>query len=81
MNNPAARCRRDALRYERNLMMMTYEEAVSHYFNSVADANALPQPSECLSVLHDDDCWCLANVNGALALVDDGGSVLRVDRE
>jgi hypothetical protein len=61
--------------------MMTYEDAVSHYFNSVADASVLPQPSECLSEQHDDGCWCLANVNGALALVDDGGSVLRVDRE
>jgi hypothetical protein len=57
--------------------MITYDEAVSHYFSSEADADTLPQPSECLSELHDDGCWALANVNGLLALVDDGGCVLR----
>lgn len=56
--------------------MLSYDEAVAHYFNSVADGD-LPQPSECLSELHDDGCWALANVNGLLALVDEGGSVLR----
>lgn len=61
--------------------MISYDEAVSHYFNSGADADVLPQPSECLSELHDDGCWCLANVNGVLALVDEGGSVLRVQRD
>ncbi len=61
--------------------MMTYEDAVTHYINSVADANVLPQPSECLSELHDDGCWCLANVNGALALIDEDGSVLQVARD
>jgi len=57
--------------------MISYDEAVSHYFNSATDADVLPQPSECLSELHDDGCWALANVNGLLALVDEGGSVLR----
>jgi hypothetical protein len=60
--------------------MITYEEAVSRYFNSTADAGVLPQPSECLSEMHDDGCWSLANVNGVLALVDEAGSVLRPDR-
>lgn len=55
--------------------MISYDEAVSHYFNCTSDA--LPQPSECLSVLHDDGCWALANVNGLLALVDESGCVLR----
>ena len=57
--------------------MISYDEAVSHYFNSTPDAGTLPQPSECLSELHDDGCWCLSNVNGALALVDEDGCVLR----
>jgi len=61
--------------------MMTYDEAVSHYFNSTGNADALPQPSECLSELHDDGCWSLANVNGTLALVDEGGSVLQVQSD
>jgi hypothetical protein len=60
-------------------MSMEYEEAVSCYFNSVGNAETLPQPSECLSVLGDDDCWCLCNVNGLLALVDEGGCVLRLE--
>jgi hypothetical protein len=55
---------------------MSYEEAVSHYFRSKPDAWALPQPSECLSELHDDGCWALANVNGLLALVDESGCVI-----
>ncbi len=61
-------------------MSMDYEEAVSCYFNSVGNAETLPQPSECLSVLHEDDCWCLANVNGPLALVDECGNVLCPER-
>lgn len=55
---------------------MSYEEAVTCYFNSVGNRETLPQPSECVSVLHDDGVWALANVNGLLALVDGGGSVL-----
>ncbi len=57
--------------------MITYEDAVAHYFNNVTDANVLPQPSECLSEFHDDGCWALANINGLLALVDESGCVLR----
>lgn len=60
---------------------MNYDEAVSHYFNSESATAALPQPAECLSELHDDGCWCLANVNGVLALVDEAGSVLRPEQE
>lgn len=58
--------------------MISYDEAVSRYFNTTANAGELPQPSECLSEMHDDGCWVLANVNGLLALVDEGGSVLPV---
>lgn len=57
---------------------MQYDEAVSHYFNSGSAGYPLPQPAECLSELHDDGCWALANVNGLLALVDEQGSVLQV---
>ena len=60
---------------------MDYDEAVSCYFNSASNAATLPQPSECSSVLHDDGMWCLANVNGLLALVDEGGCVLRYERD
>jgi hypothetical protein len=55
---------------------MSYDEAVSCYLNSTTKTACLPQPSECLSELHDDGCWALANVNGLLALVDEGGCVL-----
>jgi hypothetical protein len=65
----------------KGMMTMSYEEAVSCYFNSVSDPETLPQPSECVSVLHDDGCWCLANVNGLLALVDEGGNVLCPNRD
>jgi hypothetical protein len=61
--------------------MISYDEAVSHYFNSVAGSINQPQPSECISESHDDGCWCLANVNGVLALVDECGSVLCPDRQ
>lgn len=57
---------------------MEYDEAISCYFNSASNADELPQPSEHLSERHDDGCWCLANVNGALAVVDEEGNVLRV---
>jgi hypothetical protein len=57
--------------------MISYDDAVSCYLNSDTNATALPQPSECLSELHDDGCWALANVNGLLALVDECGCVIR----
>jgi hypothetical protein len=60
--------------------MISYDEAVSCYINSATECGGLPQPSECLSELHDDGCWALANVNGLLALVDEGGCVLRPQR-
>jgi hypothetical protein len=60
---------------------MDYEEAASCYFNSVSNAETLPQPSECSSVMHDDGMWCLCNVNGLLALVDEAGCVLRYQRD
>ena len=59
---------------------MSYDDAVLCYFNSVSNPETLPQPSECLSELSDDDCWSLCNVNGLLALVDEGGCVLRLER-
>lgn len=61
--------------------MMTFDEAVSHYLDTALAPGTLPQPSECLSELHDDGCWALANVNGMLALVDEAGSVLRLERD
>jgi hypothetical protein len=62
-------------------MMMTFDEAVSHYFDAAPAPGVLPQPSEILSEFHDDGCWALANVNGLLALVDVSGSVLCLERD
>lgn len=58
---------------------MDFNEAVSHYFDTAPAPGTLPQPSEILSEWHDDGCWAIANVNGLLALVDEAGSVLRLE--
>lgn len=60
---------------------MTFDEAVSQYLDTAPFPGVLPQPSEILSELHDDGCWALVNVNGLLALVDEAGSVLRLERD
>lgn len=55
---------------------MNYQEALACYLADASNDTAVLQPSEHLSELQDDGVWCLANVNGAIALVDEDGAVL-----